>query len=80
MSEPMSNQIASVSNMITFNTLIRPNFEILYISSDKIYLSIFLYCKLELEETNLNYYSKKIENACHLFRLLIKQEQSDVNK
>ncbi|RNA40848.1 proto-oncogene tyrosine- kinase [Brachionus plicatilis] len=77
MSEPMPNQVSSLSNLIKFNTLKRPHFEILLISSDKVYISIFLYCKLVLEEENVNYYTKKVENACHLFRLLVKPENSD---
>lgn len=80
MSEPVLNQIASVSNEFTFNTLRKPYFEILFISSDNVYLNIYFYCKLILEESNVNYFYKKIENACHLFRLLIKQQKSDVIK
>ena len=80
LSEPILNQVNSISNEFTFNTLRKPHFEILMISSDNVYLSIFFYCKLILEEKNVNYFFKKVDNACHQFKLLVKQQKSDVIK
>ncbi|CAF0831769.1 unnamed protein product [Brachionus calyciflorus] len=77
-SEPEPNEISSFSNLIKFKTLKRPYFKIDSILSDSVYIDVHLYCKLVIEESNLNFYYKKIENACHLFKVYVKQETGDI--
>jgi hypothetical protein len=67
-----------LSNLIGFKTLKRPLVKVIMIDADRVELEVFLACRLEVNDYDLNNPQIYVENSCDNVKLFLTNTTSQV--